>query len=67
VGGVPPPSRVDARFEARLARQSVLTRETPLQLSVVIHSMVPIRSRRGPSRFCYFRTSAGLNFMMSYI
>lgn len=38
-----PPSRVDARVEARLERQSVLTRETPLQLSVVLDEALLLR------------------------
>lgn len=38
-----PPSRVDARVEARLARQSVLTRETPLRLSVVLDEALLLR------------------------
>jgi transcriptional regulator with XRE-family HTH domain len=38
-----PPSRVDARVEARLARQDVLTREMPLQLSVVLDEALLLR------------------------
>ncbi|GAA4601357.1 helix-turn-helix transcriptional regulator [Actinoallomurus liliacearum] len=38
-----PPSRVDARVEARLARQSVLTRETPLRLSLVLDEATLLR------------------------
>lgn len=38
-----PPSRVDARVEARLERQSVLTRETPLHLSVVLDEALLLR------------------------
>jgi len=38
-----PPSRVAARVEARLARQSVLTRDTPLQLSVVLDEALLLR------------------------
>jgi transcriptional regulator with XRE-family HTH domain len=38
-----PPSRVDARVEARLERQSVLTREAPLRLSVVLDEALLLR------------------------
>jgi transcriptional regulator with XRE-family HTH domain len=38
-----PPSRVDARVEARLERQSVLTREAPLHLSVVLDEALLLR------------------------
>jgi transcriptional regulator with XRE-family HTH domain len=38
-----PPSRVDARVEARLERQSVLTRENPLRLSVVLDEALLLR------------------------
>jgi transcriptional regulator with XRE-family HTH domain len=38
-----PPSRVDARVEARLERQGVLTREAPLQLSVVLDEAALLR------------------------
>ena len=38
-----PPSRVDARVEARLERQSVLTREAPLNLSVVLDEALLLR------------------------
>jgi transcriptional regulator with XRE-family HTH domain len=38
-----PPSRVDARVEARLARQRVLTREMPLQLAVVLDEALLLR------------------------
>jgi transcriptional regulator with XRE-family HTH domain len=38
-----PPSRVDARVEARLARQRVLTRETPLELAVVLDEALLLR------------------------
>jgi transcriptional regulator with XRE-family HTH domain len=44
-----PPSRVDARVEARLARQSVLTRETPLQLSVVMDEALLLRRHGDPA------------------
>jgi transcriptional regulator with XRE-family HTH domain len=38
-----PPSRVDARVEARLARQRVLTREAPLRLAVVLDEALLLR------------------------
>jgi transcriptional regulator with XRE-family HTH domain len=38
-----PPSRVDARVEARLERQSVLTREAPLRLSAVLDEALLLR------------------------
>jgi transcriptional regulator with XRE-family HTH domain len=38
-----PPSRVDARVEARLARQDVLRREMPLQMSVVLDEALLLR------------------------
>ncbi|MDN3355306.1 helix-turn-helix transcriptional regulator [Actinomadura sp. DC4] len=38
-----PPSRVDARVEARLERQSVLTREHPLRLSAVLDEALLLR------------------------
>ncbi|WP_252783604.1 MULTISPECIES: helix-turn-helix domain-containing protein [Actinoallomurus] len=38
-----PPSRVDARVETRLARQSVLKRETPLRLSLVLDESTLVR------------------------
>ncbi|MEV5707074.1 helix-turn-helix transcriptional regulator [Actinoallomurus sp. NPDC052274] len=38
-----PPSRVDARVETRLARQSVLTRESPLRLSLVLDEATLLR------------------------
>lgn len=38
-----PPSRVEARVEARLVRQSVLTRETPLKLRIVLDEAVLLR------------------------
>ncbi len=44
-----PPSRVDARVEARIARQSVLTRETPLQLSIILDESLLLR-RYGDAR-----------------
>ncbi|MEV0399452.1 helix-turn-helix transcriptional regulator [Actinoallomurus sp. NPDC050550] len=42
-----PPSRVDARVETRLARQSVLTRETPLRLSIVLDEATLLRRYAG--------------------
>jgi transcriptional regulator with XRE-family HTH domain len=42
-----PPSRVDARVEARLERQSVLTREAPLRLSVVLDEALLLRRYGG--------------------
>ena len=42
-----PPSRVDARVEARLERQSVLTREAPLHLSVVLDEALLLRRYGG--------------------
>ena len=42
-----PPSRVDARVETRLARQSVLTRETPLRLSIVLDEATLFRRYAG--------------------
>jgi transcriptional regulator with XRE-family HTH domain len=44
-----PPSRVDARVEARMARQSVLTRENPLQLSVVMDEALLLRRHGDPA------------------
>lgn len=44
-----PPSRVDARVEARLARQSVLIREKPLQLSVVLDEALLLRRYGTPA------------------
>jgi transcriptional regulator with XRE-family HTH domain len=44
-----PPSRVNARVEARLARQSVLTRQDPLRLSIVLDEAVLLR-RFGDAR-----------------
>ncbi|GAA4633554.1 helix-turn-helix transcriptional regulator [Actinoallomurus vinaceus] len=38
-----PPSRVEARVETRLARQSVLTREAPLRLSIVLDEATLLR------------------------
>lgn len=38
-----PPSRVDARVEARMERQSVLTREPPLRLEVVLDEALLLR------------------------
>jgi transcriptional regulator with XRE-family HTH domain len=38
-----PPSRVDARVEARLARQEVLTRPTPLQLWIILDEALLLR------------------------
>jgi transcriptional regulator with XRE-family HTH domain len=38
-----PPSRVDARVETRLQRQSVLTREAPLRLSIVLDESALLR------------------------
>jgi transcriptional regulator with XRE-family HTH domain len=38
-----PPSRVEARVEARLARQAVLTRETPLRLSIILDEALLLR------------------------
>jgi transcriptional regulator with XRE-family HTH domain len=38
-----PPSRVDARVETRLARQSILTRETPLRLSIILDEALLLR------------------------
>lgn len=38
-----PPSRVDARVEARIARQSILTRETPLRLSIILDEALLLR------------------------
>jgi transcriptional regulator with XRE-family HTH domain len=38
-----PPSRVDTRVKARLARQAVLTRETPLRLSIVLDEALLLR------------------------
>jgi transcriptional regulator with XRE-family HTH domain len=38
-----PPSRVDARVETRLTRQSVLTRERPLRLSLVLDEATLLR------------------------
>ena len=38
-----PPSQVEARVEARLLRQQVLTREKPLELKVVVDESVLIR------------------------
>jgi hypothetical protein len=38
-----PPSRVDARVETRLTRQSVLTREAPLRLSIVLDESTLLR------------------------
>lgn len=42
-----PPSRVDARVEARLERQAVLTREAPLRLSVVLDEALLLRRYGG--------------------
>ncbi|MCO5997173.1 DUF5753 domain-containing protein [Actinoallomurus sp. WRP9H-5] len=60
-----PPSRVDARVETRLARQSVLKRETPLRLSLVLdessvqtRGLVPLRpttSGAGAKLFLIFQ------------
>jgi transcriptional regulator with XRE-family HTH domain len=44
-----PPSRVNARVETRLARQGVLRREVPLQLSIVLDEAVLFR-RYGDAR-----------------
>jgi transcriptional regulator with XRE-family HTH domain len=44
-----PPSRVDARVEARMARQSVLTREPPLRLSVVLDEALLLRRHGEPA------------------
>ncbi len=38
-----PPSRVDARVEARIARQSVLTRDPPLKLSIILDEALLLR------------------------
>ncbi|MFL6053486.1 MAG: helix-turn-helix domain-containing protein [Actinoallomurus sp.] len=38
-----PPSRVDARVETRLQRQSVLTREAPLRMSLVLDESTLLR------------------------
>lgn len=43
-----PPSRVDARVEARMARQSVLRREPPLRLSVVLDEALLLRRHGDP-------------------
>lgn len=40
---VVPPSRVNARVGARLARQKILTRDPPLQLSIVLDEAVLLR------------------------
>lgn len=44
-----PPSRVNARVEARLARQKVLDRQDPLRLSIVLDEAVLLR-RYGDAR-----------------
>jgi transcriptional regulator with XRE-family HTH domain len=44
-----PPSRVDARVEARMARQSVLTREPPLRLAVVLDEALLLRRHGDPA------------------
>lgn len=44
-----PPSRVDARVEARMARQTVLTREPPLRLAVVLDEALLLRRHGDPA------------------
>jgi transcriptional regulator with XRE-family HTH domain len=38
-----PPSRVDARVETRIARQSILRRESPLRLSIIMDEAILLR------------------------
>lgn len=40
-----PPSQVEARVEARLRRQEILTRDRPIELSVVLDESVLLRQR----------------------
>jgi len=47
--GAVPPSQIEARIEARLARQKVLTRRPPLQFNVVLDETVLLRRYGDPS------------------